>query len=212
MSRRNAEQSVSISDWTKWTRLACQPRWHFRYAQAAVVDELREDLLIENKPVGNHLEVDGFQRVAAVSAVPGVIFGKSLIERDVFEPRQRPVRDVLPPRHALPNRVLAEQARSQHHIGTASCSGRYRYTERGILDKTHVRFITRNSLRVFLKHLGPLSIVQESVSVPPAEFVLPQRILHNPLFRTISMLHYHAALALPGLLGYQLLTRLHHRG
>jgi SAM-dependent methyltransferase len=89
--------------------------------------------------------------------------------------------------------------------------GSFRYTERGILDKTHVRFFTRSSLRVFLKGLGPLSIAHESVSVPPVEFVLPKLIWNNPLFRAISARHYHAAQALPGLLGYQLLTRLRYR-
>ena len=90
--------------------------------------------------------------------------------------------------------------------------GSFRYTECGILDKTHVRFFTRSSLRLFLKGLGPLSIVHESVSVPPVELVLPELIWNNPLFRAISTPYYHAAQALPGFLGYQLLTRLRYRG
>jgi len=88
--------------------------------------------------------------------------------------------------------------------------GTLRYTERGILDKTHVRFFTRRSLQRFLKATGPLSIAHESVSVPPLEFVLPEPVWNNPLFRVLSAAHYRTAQVAPGFFGYQLLTVLHY--
>jgi len=88
--------------------------------------------------------------------------------------------------------------------------GSFRYAERGILDKTHVRLFTRSSLRLFLKSIGRLSIAQESVTVPPMELVLPELVWNNQIFRTLSTLHYHTAQVLPGFLGYQLLTVLRY--
>jgi SAM-dependent methyltransferase len=88
--------------------------------------------------------------------------------------------------------------------------GEFRYTERGILDTTHVRFFTRRSLRRFLKGIGRISIAHESVSIPPVEFVLPEPLWHNPLFRVLSAAHYRTAQVAPGFFGYQLLTVLHY--
>jgi SAM-dependent methyltransferase len=88
--------------------------------------------------------------------------------------------------------------------------GTFRYTERGILDRTHVRFFTRRSLRHLLKGMGPLSIAQESVSVPPLEFVLPEPVWNNAFFRVLSAAHYRTAQVAPGFFGYQLLTVLRY--
>jgi SAM-dependent methyltransferase len=88
--------------------------------------------------------------------------------------------------------------------------GTFRYTERGILDRTHVRFFTRRSLRQFLKEIGPLTIARESVSVPPVEFVLPEPVWNSRFFRLLSRAHYHTAQVAPGFLGYQLLTVLRY--
>jgi SAM-dependent methyltransferase len=88
--------------------------------------------------------------------------------------------------------------------------GSFRYTERGILDKTHLRFFTRSSLRAFLKGIGRLSISRECVSIPPVEFVLPEAMWNNPVFRALSSAHYHMAQVVPGFFGYQLLAALRY--
>jgi SAM-dependent methyltransferase len=134
---------------------------------------------------------------------------------DVIEHMTRPeqfMAELLP--LLIPNATILLSVPNVAHwsVRLPLLLGSFRYTERGILDKTHVRFFTRSSLRLFLKSLGPLSIVHESVSVPPAEFVLPKLMWNNPPFRAISTLHYQAAQVLPGLLGYQLLTGLRYRG
>jgi SAM-dependent methyltransferase len=88
--------------------------------------------------------------------------------------------------------------------------GSFRYTERGILDETHLRFFTRGSLRRFVKRIGWLSISGESVSVPPVEFVLPRPMWNNRVFGALSSAHYHTAQLVPGFFGYQLLTVLRY--
>jgi SAM-dependent methyltransferase len=88
--------------------------------------------------------------------------------------------------------------------------GSFRYTDRGILDRTHVRFFTRRSLRTFLKPFGSLPIEHESVSIPPVEFVLPESVWNTGVFRGLSAAHYRTAQLVPGLLGYQLLAVLRY--
>jgi len=86
--------------------------------------------------------------------------------------------------------------------------GSFRYRERGILDRTHLRFFTRSSLRRLLRGIDGLRISEESVSVPPVEFVLPEAMWNNRLFRALSRAHYRTAQMIPGFFGYQLLTAL----
>ena len=49
--------------------------------------------------------------------------------------------------------------------------GCFNYTERGILDKTHLRFFTRKSARELIEHNG-FRILQEKVTVIPLELAL----------------------------------------
>ena len=82
--------------------------------------------------------------------------------------------------------------------------GRFDYSERGILDRTHLRFFTRHS---FLHMIAAAGLTVERVAVTP----LPLNLVHpffanHRLGRTV-----HAALAfatriLPTLLGYQFVT------
>ncbi len=79
--------------------------------------------------------------------------------------------------------------------------GRFDYTERGILDKTHVRFYTRRTARKLLKENG-YSVVQEKTTVMPIELVLglsPE----NPLMRLLTGILALMTMLLPTLLGYQ---------
>ncbi|MFA6310830.1 MAG: bifunctional glycosyltransferase/class I SAM-dependent methyltransferase [Sterolibacterium sp.] len=81
--------------------------------------------------------------------------------------------------------------------------GRFEYAERGILDKTHVRFFTRKSARRLLESAG-YRIAAEKVTVMPVELVfgLPA---DNPLMLAINAVLAMCTKLLPCLLGYQLL-------
>ncbi len=81
--------------------------------------------------------------------------------------------------------------------------GRFNYTERGILDKTHLRFFTRKTARRFLENAG-YRIVQEKETVIPLELVLGlsgNNWLMKVLNRMLAML----TALLPGLFGYQIM-------
>ena len=81
--------------------------------------------------------------------------------------------------------------------------GRFRYTERGILDKTHLRFFTRRTAREMLGQAG-YAIVAERTTVIPIELVLGLRPQHALMRMANSLLGLGTRL-LPTLLGYQLL-------
>jgi 2-polyprenyl-3-methyl-5-hydroxy-6-metoxy-1,4-benzoquinol methylase len=79
--------------------------------------------------------------------------------------------------------------------------GRFNYTERGILDKTHVRFFTRKTARAFVEKQG-FRIAAEKATVMPLELVFglsPDSLLMRIVNRTLAL----ATAVLPGLLGYQ---------
>ena len=79
--------------------------------------------------------------------------------------------------------------------------GRFPYSDRGILDRTHMRFYTRSSARALLASAG-FDVLEQTDSVMPVELALglsgrsaPIRIANRAL-RTLTRLA-------PGLLSYQ---------
>jgi 2-polyprenyl-3-methyl-5-hydroxy-6-metoxy-1,4-benzoquinol methylase len=81
--------------------------------------------------------------------------------------------------------------------------GRFDYQERGILDRTHLRFFTRKSARRLLEDNG-YSIVEERETVVPAELVLglsPDNLAMRLLNRMLAA----ATWLLPGMFGYQIM-------
>jgi 2-polyprenyl-3-methyl-5-hydroxy-6-metoxy-1,4-benzoquinol methylase len=81
--------------------------------------------------------------------------------------------------------------------------GRFEYTPRGILDRTHVRFYTRNSARRLLAERG-YDVIDEKATVMPVELALGL----SPAGRLMKLANSTLALATrvaPGLLGYQTL-------
>ena len=78
--------------------------------------------------------------------------------------------------------------------------GKFDYTDRGILDRTHLRFFTRKSLSAMLKNTG-LEITSTQVTPIPLELIssfflsMPGRWLHRVFAQLTSFL--------PTLLGYQ---------
>ena len=82
--------------------------------------------------------------------------------------------------------------------------GRFNYADRGILDRTHLRFFTRKTLLAMLNRTG-LEIMTIQVTPIPLELVsrlfisLPGRWLHAGFARLTSIL--------PTLLGYQFVAK-----
>lgn len=81
--------------------------------------------------------------------------------------------------------------------------GKFNYTERGILDKTHQRFFTRKTARRFVTEAG-YRIVREQMTVVPLELALglsPEGHLFGVLNWCLGKL----TKAMPGLFGYQIM-------
>jgi hypothetical protein len=81
--------------------------------------------------------------------------------------------------------------------------GRFDYSERGLLDKTHLRFFTRKTARKLLESNG-YSIVEEQETVIPLELVLgwsPDNLVMKALNRLLAGLTW----LFPGLFGYQIM-------
>jgi 2-polyprenyl-3-methyl-5-hydroxy-6-metoxy-1,4-benzoquinol methylase len=81
--------------------------------------------------------------------------------------------------------------------------GRFDYTERGILDRTHLRFFTRKTLMSLVKNAG-LRVNSIQVTPIPLELV-------SPFFTTSLGVVFHAIFAwftslFPTLLGYQFIV------
>lgn len=79
--------------------------------------------------------------------------------------------------------------------------GRFNYTERGILDRTHLRFFTRASAQRLLEAAG-YQIVRKHMTVMPIEVPLDLPA-QNPLMRLANRLLAFLTFLMPGLFGYQ---------
>lgn len=124
---------------------------------------------------------------------------------DVLEHLVRPERLLAEVRPALKENgqvVVSVPNVANITVRLALLFGRFNYTDRGILDRTHLHFYTRKTARAFLEENG-WEIVTAKTTVMPLELVLGLDPA-NPLMRTITMLFAAATALFPGLLGYQL--------
>jgi 2-polyprenyl-3-methyl-5-hydroxy-6-metoxy-1,4-benzoquinol methylase len=82
--------------------------------------------------------------------------------------------------------------------------GRFDYMDRGVLDRTHLRFFTNRSLLRLARAAG-LSVTRATASPAPLPKVVPER-WHGPGLAGLHHLSAGAARLLPRLLGYQLIV------
>lgn len=80
-------------------------------------------------------------------------------------------------------------------------AGRFEYTERGILDRTHLRFFTSRSLNALLSAAG-LRIVRRTATPVPLDQVVPVWA-HGPWLTGFQAVSAALTRWLPRLLGYQ---------
>jgi len=79
--------------------------------------------------------------------------------------------------------------------------GGFNYTERGLLDKTHIRFFTRKTARKLLESNG-YRIVEQKMTIMPLELVLGLRP-ESFVMRMVQRFLILCTALLPGLFGYQ---------
>lgn len=80
--------------------------------------------------------------------------------------------------------------------------GKFDYTDRGPLDRTHLRFFTRRTIVEFIEHHG-FDVV--SVGVTPAPIELIEQVSEVRLPRVLHVINAFFARMFPRLLGYQTL-------
>lgn len=81
--------------------------------------------------------------------------------------------------------------------------GRFDYTERGLLDRTHLSHFTRRRIASLVKHAPDLELLSIGGSISPAEFVLPRWLIESPLFTIFSKIRLFGVRVWPGLCAYQ---------
>jgi hypothetical protein len=80
-------------------------------------------------------------------------------------------------------------------------AGRFDYAERGILDRTHLRFFTRRTLGALVTGAG-LRVMRMMSTPAPLYQVVPER-WHGRALAALHALNAASARALPRLLAYQ---------
>jgi glycosyltransferase involved in cell wall biosynthesis/ubiquinone/menaquinone biosynthesis C-methylase UbiE len=79
--------------------------------------------------------------------------------------------------------------------------GKFEYTDRGILDRTHVHFYTRASSRKMLEDAG-YEVIKQKMTIIPAELAM-EMSENNPLVKLVQYMLIVFTAVLPGLFGYQ---------
>lgn len=106
-------------------------------------------------------------------------------------------------RALAPNGVVVISVPNVAHLWVrlSLLAGRFDYADRGILDRTHLRFFTRRSLRALLHEAG-LAVLRATATPVPLYQVVPVRLHAAPL-AAVHAASAAVARMLPGLLGYQ---------
>ena len=125
---------------------------------------------------------------------------------DILEHLRNPVR-ILEQCHELVEKngqvIVSVPNIANIHTRLLLMMGKFDYTERGLLDRTHVRFYTRKTARAMLEQAG-YRIVAQRMAVVPIELALgmsPKAILFKILNRILGAF----TALMPTLFGYQII-------
>jgi 2-polyprenyl-3-methyl-5-hydroxy-6-metoxy-1,4-benzoquinol methylase len=88
-------------------------------------------------------------------------------------------------------------------------AGRFDYAERGILDRTHLRFFTRRTFDNLLAAAGLDAVRRVATPVPLYQVVAPR--WHGRALATVHAVSAAAARTLPRVLGYQFIVQARRR-
>ena len=139
---------------------------------------------------------------AGVPALEGEF--DAIVCADVLEHLRDPAATLAALRRTLPasGEVVVSVPNVAHlWMRMSLLAGRFEYAERGILDRTHLRFFTRRTLAALVRGAG-LRIARMTATPVPLYQVLSARWHGRPL-AAVHALSAGAARALPGLLAYQ---------
>jgi 2-polyprenyl-3-methyl-5-hydroxy-6-metoxy-1,4-benzoquinol methylase len=142
---------------------------------------------------------------SVVKELSGKRFTRALL-LDVLEHLKRP-EQILDECHDVLNRdgylIISVPNVANIHVRMSLLFGNFNYTERGLLDKTHLRFFTRKTARKMVESCG-YQIAGEQMTVIPVElfFKMPAA---NPLMRTANWFLRVLTRLFPSLFGYQIM-------
>jgi len=158
---------------------------------------VRADLSLGLTPIAPALNERQFDKVLLMDVIEHLPHPELLL---------RECRDLLSERGQV---ILSVPNIANITVRLALLFGHFDYPERGILDRTHLRFFTRKTARRMAKECG-YEIVRETMTVMPVEIVLglsPK----NTVMKVLSALLGISTKLMPGLFGYQCMFILRRR-
>ena len=160
----------------------------------------------ERAALSDYFSVDLNQGLAGViERLNGKRFDRVLL-LDILEHLYRPEQILLQCHHLVQEDgevIVSVPNVANLSVRLALLFGRFDYTDRGILDRTHVRWYTRKTARQLLTSTG-YRIVAERLTVVPVALALgmsPEGLVFRVINWTLGML----TRMMPGLFGYQIM-------
>ena len=153
-----------------------------------------------------YFQADLEQGIAAIVPQAGLETFDRVLLLDVIEHMKDPGRLLAECQPALKNNgllVVSVPNIANITVRLKLLFGKFDYQERGILDKTHLRWFTRRTARRLLEENG-YQIVEERITNMPLELALgasPTGLLMRAMHRTLRVF----TRLMPGLLGYQIM-------
>jgi len=177
---------------------ALRQRGFERLSAIEIDPEARENL----KPIYSRIEMslDPYER-------DGSRFDLVLL-LDVLEHMAQPFEFLARVRSLLPNGagVLISVPNIAHwSMRLCLLFGFFEYTNRGLLDQTHLQFFNRRRFERLITSHG-FRAQQRDATIEPLELLLPDVLTQSVIFSAISTARAYVARCLPGLMGYQLLA------